>query len=67
MKLFFYEYIMKQEESSLIYKFFLAQKFEPRKVDWYSNIQTIGRIQNLCIRIIHKRNQDFFFQEHCQT
>ena len=41
MKLVFYEYILKQEESTLIYRFLMAQKFEPRRGDWYSEIQTI--------------------------
>ena len=41
MKQFFYEYILKQEESTLIYRFLMAQKFEPRRGDWYSEIQTI--------------------------
>ena len=34
MKLVFYQYILKQEENSLLFKFLLAQK-----EDWYSETQ----------------------------
>ena len=37
MKLVFYEYILKQNDSSLLFQFLMAQKKEPRRGDWYSD------------------------------
>ena len=47
MKLIFYEYILKQEETFLVFKFLMAQKIEPRKGDWYSDIKTILNIKKI--------------------
>ena len=41
MKLVFYPYILQQEENSLLYRFLMAQKEEPRRGDWYSEVQQI--------------------------
>ena len=41
MKLVFYQYILKQDETSLLFRFLMAQKSYPRKRDWYSEVQTI--------------------------
>ena len=38
MKLVFYQYILKQKENSLLLPFLMAQKLEPKKGDWYSEI-----------------------------
>ena len=36
---YFYEYILKQKETSLLFQFLMAQKREQRRGDWYSEIQ----------------------------
>ena len=41
IKLVFYQYIFKHEENSLLFKFLMAQKEEPRRGDWYSETQKI--------------------------
>jgi hypothetical protein len=41
MKLVFYQYILKQEDNSLLFRFLMAQKEEPRRGDWYSETQKI--------------------------
>ena len=41
MKLVFYQYILKEDETSLLFRFLMAQKSYPRKGDWYSAVQTI--------------------------
>ena len=41
IKLIFYKYILSQKESSLLFNFLMAQKKQPKKVDWYSEIQCI--------------------------
>ena len=41
MKLVFYQYILQQEETSLLFRFLMAQKEEPRRGDWYSEVQQI--------------------------
>ena len=41
MKLVFYQYILQQEENSLLFRFLMAQKEEPRRGDWYSEVQQI--------------------------
>ena len=47
MKLVIYNYILKQEESSLLYQFLMAQKKEPRRGDWYSEVQNILKEFNI--------------------
>ena len=41
IKLVFYQYILTQNENSLMFKFLMAQKKQPRRGDWYSEIQSI--------------------------
>ena len=41
MKLVFYHYILNQKENSLIFTFLKAQKSNPRRGDWYSEVQQI--------------------------
>ena len=41
MKLVFYQYILKQDETSLLFRFLMSQKSYPRKGDWYSEVQII--------------------------
>ena len=41
MKLVFYQYILNQQENSLISTFLKAQKFNPKRGDWYSEVQHI--------------------------
>ena len=41
MKLIFYQYILKQNEKTLLYTFLKAQKENPKRGDWYSEIQSI--------------------------
>ena len=41
MKLVFYRYILTQDKDSLMFKFLFAQKMEPTKNDWYSEVQEI--------------------------
>ena len=52
MKLVFYEYILKQTETSLLFQFLMAQKQEPRKGDRYSDIQSILTeiVKSTCLR-----------------
>ena len=38
MKIVFYRYILTQTEDSLFYTFLMAQKKEPKKGDWYSDV-----------------------------
>ena len=40
-KLVFYHYILNQKEDSMIFQFLMAQKRQPRRGDWCSEIQTI--------------------------
>ena len=39
MKILFFRYILIQKEHSLLYQFLMAQKSEPRKGDWYSDVK----------------------------
>ena len=41
IKLVFYNYILSQNENSLLFTFLMAQKNQPRKGDWYSEVQSI--------------------------
>ena len=41
MKLVFLRYILTQEENSLIKTFLMAQKIDPKKGDWYSEVRDI--------------------------
>jgi hypothetical protein len=41
IKLVFYQYILNQNENSMIFQFLMAQKEQPRRGDWYSEIQNI--------------------------
>ena len=41
IKLVFYKYILSQNENSLLFTFLMAQKKQPRKGDWYSEVQSI--------------------------
>jgi hypothetical protein len=41
MKLVFYRYILTQDKDSLMFKFLFAQKMEPTKNYWYSEVQEI--------------------------
>ena len=41
IKLVFYQYILNQNEDSMIFQFLMAQKEQPRKGDWYSETQDI--------------------------
>ena len=41
MKLIFVHYILSQEENSLMFSFVMAQKSEPIKGDWYSEVLEI--------------------------
>jgi hypothetical protein len=39
MKIVFFRYILTQKEDSILFKFLMAQKNEPRKGDWYSDVK----------------------------
>ena len=41
MKLVFYHYILQQKENSLLFTFLKAQKENPNRGDWYSEVQNI--------------------------
>ena len=41
MKLTFFHYILSQKEESLMFRFLIAQRNDPIKGDWYSNILEI--------------------------
>ena len=43
MKIMFFRYILSQEESSLIYRFLMAQKNDYKRGDWYSEVRNILR------------------------
>ena len=41
MKIVFFQYILQQKENSLLFQFLMAQKMEPKRGDWYSEIVKI--------------------------
>ena len=41
MKLIFFQYILKQKEDSLMFRFLMAQKYSPTKGDWFSDVMKI--------------------------
>ena len=41
MKLIFFQYILKQKEDSLMFKFLMAKKYSPTKGDWFSDVMKI--------------------------
>ena len=58
MKLVFYQYLLKQDETSLLFSFLMAQKAYPRKGDWYSEVQTILKeFEILCLKMALKKPQ----------
>ena len=54
MKLVFLRYILTQEENSLIKTFLMAQKIDPKKGDWYSEVRDILKEYDIQMIIIHK-------------